>query len=282
MPVSPSSSAQQARQTLANRLREIRLAAGVTARALATVAGWHESKCSRIEHAKTIPSDSDIRFWCDVCDAPDQVADLLTTAHDVDSMYVEWRRVTRSGLRRVQETAVPLYQRTERFRIYEPGVLPELFQTRGYALARMKRIAAFSDIPDDIEAAVDARIARQQVVRAGGHMFTVLIEEWALYARLGDTEMMATQLGHLIGAATLPNVALGIIPMNIDRTMWPLPGFWIFDDTQVEIELPSAKVTVTQPRELAVYTKAFAELSKLAVRGARARTLITTAIDALA
>lgn len=40
MPSSSSSNAQQARQALADQLREIRLAAGLTGRALAAGAGW--------------------------------------------------------------------------------------------------------------------------------------------------------------------------------------------------------------------------------------------------
>lgn len=196
-------------------------------------------------------------------------------------MYVERRRVTRTGLRRVQEAAVPLYERTKRFRVYEPGVIPGLFQTPAYAAARMRRIAAFSEIPDDIEAAVAARMARQHVVGKNGRTFAVVVEEWALRARVGEADMMAAQLRHLIGVATLPSVSLGVVPMSIDRTMWPIPGFWIFDDVQVGVELPSAKITVTQPREIAIYLKAFRELSSMAVHGAAARLLITSALDSL-
>ncbi|WP_425315850.1 helix-turn-helix domain-containing protein [Streptomyces olivoreticuli] len=44
--MSSSSSVRQARQALGQRLREIRKDSGLTARALAALAGWHESKCS--------------------------------------------------------------------------------------------------------------------------------------------------------------------------------------------------------------------------------------------
>ena len=55
--VSPSSSVQRARQELADRLRDIRLDAGLTGRALPASAGWREAKTSRIESAKQAPSD---------------------------------------------------------------------------------------------------------------------------------------------------------------------------------------------------------------------------------
>jgi hypothetical protein len=51
MAISPSSSVQRAREQLAERLRDIRLDARLTARALSAAAGWHEAKTSRIESA---------------------------------------------------------------------------------------------------------------------------------------------------------------------------------------------------------------------------------------
>ena len=85
MPVPPSSSsAWQARQALGVRLGEIRKDANLTGRALATLCGWHESKGSRIEHARTAPAADDIREWCQHCHAPGEVDDQLG--------FRQWRR----------------------------------------------------------------------------------------------------------------------------------------------------------------------------------------------
>ncbi len=63
-----SSSAQAGRRRLADQLREIRLDAKLSGRALASAAGWHGgSKISKIEHAARPPSAEDIRDWCRVC-----------------------------------------------------------------------------------------------------------------------------------------------------------------------------------------------------------------------
>jgi transcriptional regulator with XRE-family HTH domain len=106
--ISPSSSVQRARQELADRLREIRLEAGLTARALSAEAGWHEAKTSRIEAAKQVPSESDIRAWCEVCRAPNQAVDLIASSRAADSAYIEWRRMNRTGMRHLQENKRPL------------------------------------------------------------------------------------------------------------------------------------------------------------------------------
>ena len=90
-----SSTVQQARQQIADRLREIRVDAGLTKRAVAAGAGWHESKCSRIEHARTPPSDADIRAWCRICEADDQAADLIAASRAADSTWTQWRKLER-------------------------------------------------------------------------------------------------------------------------------------------------------------------------------------------
>ena len=61
MPAHPSPSVQKAREALAGRLSEIRKDAELSGRELAARCGWSESKSSRIENAKTPPSDADIK-----------------------------------------------------------------------------------------------------------------------------------------------------------------------------------------------------------------------------
>lgn len=93
---------------------------------------------------------------------------------------------------------------------------------------------------------------------------------------------MAGQLGYLLTASSFPSVSLGIIPLDADRsTMWPVEGFWMFDDTTVTAELVSGHLTITQPHEIAMYADAFRRLAELAAYGADARALITRAVEAL-
>ncbi|MER5866186.1 helix-turn-helix transcriptional regulator [Kitasatospora sp. NPDC002040] len=281
MPASPSSSAQEARLAVAARLREIMQDAGLRGQQLAARCGWNGAKTSRIINARTAPSDADIRAWCRACDADGQADDLIAANRAVDSMYVEWRRLTRTGLLRLQESAAPLYKRTRRFRAYSSRVVPGVLQTEAYATALLAMVADFRRTPDDVAAAVQARLARSRVVRTGHHRFAILIEESVLYYRLGTAETMAEQLEHLLAAMALPAVSLGIIPFTATRTMWPVETFNIFDDGQAGVELLSAQVTITTPSELALYASAFDRLREFAVYGAEARTLITRAAAAL-
>lgn len=282
MAISPSSSVRQARGALAQRLREVRLDAGLTARALALAAGWHESKCSRIEHARTAPSEADIRLWCQVCGAEGQAADLIASLRAADSMYTEWRRLEVTGLRHLQESMVPLYDRTTRFRAYQSHVVPGLFQTPAYAAALLAAISAFRGVPDDSAKAAGARLERSRVLYEQDRRFEVVLEEAVLRYQVGDAEVMAGQLGHLLSVTSMPRVSVGVIPFTVrERPMWTVEGFLMFDDARVDAELLSARVTVTQPREVAIYDRAFAALSAMAVHSQQARSLISSAITAL-
>ncbi|MCY0929507.1 helix-turn-helix transcriptional regulator [Streptomyces sp. H27-H1] len=274
---------EEAKQALGMRLREIRKQAGFqTARAFAARAGWSEVRVSRLEHGHTSPNEDDLRCYAEVSGNPRLYEDLFATASNINDMYVEWLRLKGNGLTPAQEVHLPLYERTRHFRVYEPGVIPGLLQTPAYARAIMGRIISFWGIPDDAEEAAEVRVVqKQRVLRDAGRQFGFLLEETALRSRFGDTETMATQLGHLLTVSVLQQVSIGIIPMTADRLMWPNEGFWIFDDDQVIIELATAQVTVKQPSEIATYARVFRELAGLACFGKPARALISAAIDAL-
>ncbi|UGQ15224.1 helix-turn-helix domain-containing protein [Yinghuangia sp. ASG 101] len=126
---SSSSSAQAARQALGARLRELAQRAGLTGAALAELANWHASKSSRLMTGRTPPSLADVVIWCRICQAEDETEDLLAQAQTVDSMYVEWRRRERTGLRRLQDSYTAKFERTSRFRLYSSDVIPGFLQT---------------------------------------------------------------------------------------------------------------------------------------------------------
>jgi transcriptional regulator with XRE-family HTH domain len=277
----PSSSVQQARERLAERLRDLRLDAGLTKRELAARCSWHESKSGRIEGAKTPPSDADIRAWCTACGAAEQAADLTAANRQTEAMYVEWRRLQRTGLRRLQESGAGLYERTRQFRVYCSDVVPGFLQTPGYATALLSTIAAFRGTPDDVSDAVEARMRRNSVIREGDHRFAIVIEESVLRYRIGDADTMAAQLGHLLSSMALPSVSLGIVPFVAERAVWPMATFTVFDDARVHADSLDAAATLTQPGQVDLYVRAFGALADGAVYGAAARTLIARALTSL-
>ena len=274
----PGEDIQQAKEAFGGRLRELRQEASLTGRALARLTGLHYTKVSRVENGRQSVTDAEIRAWCAACGASGQVPELVAMARTVDSLYREWRRQTRAGLRHLQESSAPQYERTRLFRIYEHSVLPGLFHTAEYSTEIMNYWVRFLGLPDDAEAATTARLARQKVLRSGRRRFVVVLAEQALRTRLGTPQAMAAQLEQLLEVMRLPNVSVGIIPAMAERYTIAQVPFWIWDDARVTIETISASLEITRPDEIALYATVFDQLRQSAVYGSRARELISGAI----
>lgn len=280
MSVHPSSSVAAARKVIADRLREILRDVGLTSRELARQAGWDESKCSRLLHGRTPPSDDDIRTWCMICGMPDEIPNLLAASRNAENAYVEWRRVQRSQ-RRMQDLRRDLHQEKQ-YRIYSSNVIPWPVQSVHYMRAVMMRFNEFHAAQaQDIEAGVTARVERLRLLDDPTRRCFILIEEAVLRGRVFDDEVMAGQLRHMLSIMERPNISLGVIPLDAPRVQKPAETFHIYGDVTVSIELVSAIISITQPREIALYAKCFDDLGRSAVHGKAARSLISQAISAL-
>ena len=215
VPSSSSSTAQQARQALADQLREIRLAAGLTGRTLASAAGWHGvSKVSKIEHGVRPVSQDDVRTWCRVCGtSSERTEELLAEQRAVAGMWVSYQRLNRAGLRKAQESIRPAFERAALVRSYQPKIIPGLLQTAGYTTVMLEDARDRQGVHrDDIAGAVAERIDRQRVLRQAGHQFVFVMEEPALRYRVCDVETLRGQLLHLREVARLPQARAGSRP----------------------------------------------------------------------
>jgi transcriptional regulator with XRE-family HTH domain len=281
--IGPHSSAGRARRDFGVRLREIRKDSGLTARALAAATGQHYTRISKIENGVQVPTAADVRAWCGACAAEDQQPDLLATLHAVESAYLERRRQSRAGMKRALGAhTVERYERTARFRIYEHNVMPGLFQTAEYCAAMLAFWFRFLDAPNDLDAAVAVRMERQRVLYRGGRRIDCLLEEQALRTWFGTAEIQAGQLDRLLAVMSLPSVSVGIIPLMTERDAVGSAGFWMFDDSLVALETPTASIAVDRPDEIALYARMFDILRGPAVYGAAARALVLAAVDDLA
>ncbi len=273
-----SEQAQQAREALGTRLRDLRKDAGLTGRALANLAGWQLSKVSKIEHGKQNASEDDLRVWCRHSGTEAQIPDLIATVRHVDAMWLEWRRTLQNGTQKRQQQSLALYRKTQVFRAYHPTLVWGTLQTAEYAAVVLRQVVDFLEIPDDIDAGVAARIERQQFLYRGDRRYNVLLGEQALHTNIGGADVMRGQLDRLLAAMSLPRLSLGIIPTRSPCDIWPGNAFIMFDDQMVMVETYSAELTIAQPREIALYAKAFALLQRSAVYGPPVRELIGKAL----
>jgi transcriptional regulator with XRE-family HTH domain len=271
---------QQARQALGQQLRDFRKDAGLTGRDLATLAGWHSSKVSKIEYGKQTPSEDDIRTWCQHTTAEQHVPGLIAAVRNIESIYVEWRRMLSTGTRRRQNASRRLEAGTKVLRWYEPVLIPGILHTADYAREVMRRVIDFYEGADDLDAGVAERLERQTILYRGDHRFHFILAQQALLTTVGGVETMIGQLDRLLAVMSLPHVVFGIIPSHAEYHT-PTNQFIIFDNRLVHVETISAELSITQPQEVAVYAKAFQQLAEQAVTGPAARALIVAALDEL-
>ncbi|MGV9632895.1 helix-turn-helix domain-containing protein [Nocardia rhamnosiphila] len=273
---------RKAREVLGQQLRDLRKDAGLTGRQLAELAGWHPSKVSRIEYGNQTATEDDIRNWCTQTGAEQHLPDLIAAVRNVDAAYLEWRRALGGGVRRRQKHAAAVEAETRLIRGYDPALIPGLLHTPGYAEAIIRQVIEFNQVPNDVEAAVAARMERQQqFLYQGHHRVHYLIGEQALYTTVGDDDVMLGQLDRLLASMSLPRVLLGVVPQKAPYRV-SATNFVIYDQRLVLVEGVAAALNITQPREIKQYGRAFDALVKQAVTGRDARRLITDAMGARA
>src|SRR5262249_49772931 len=137
----------------------------------------------------------------------------------------------------------------------------------------------FYGIRDDLDTSVAARMESQQILYRGDQRFHLILAEQALHTMVGDAGVMIGQLDRLLTVQSLPRVTLGIVPAR-SPCRATTHQLVMFDDRVVHVETISAELALSRPREIALYAKAFQELSEAAMSGETAKALIADALAA--
>lgn len=272
------SSFQRARAALGVRLGELRRDARLTGRELAARNGWHPSKVSKIEAGKQTPADADLEAWATTCGHPELAQDLIATLRTLEGHYVEFRRLFRAGQRAKQESLADLESDAAVLRNFESVFVPGLLQTPEYARARLGERLQAIGAADDLDAAVAARMRRQEVLYRPQHRFHFVITEAALRYRLCPTDVLGGQLDRLVALSTLTTIRFGVLPFETRMPVAPIHGFHLYDDRLVLVEHFTAELQLTQPEEIAAYRELFGLLAGEARYGPDARLIVTRAL----
>lgn len=217
---------------LAERLIGLRKSARLTGGVLAGSLGWPRSKVSKIENGKQLPSVQDIREWAAACGHPEVTNELLDLRAEAETVHTRWRRRLRDGGQSaVQQDIGTLTEAATRIRNAEVAVIPGLLQTAGYARAIAAQVSAIN-ANADIDAAVEARMRRQEILYKPGKTFEFVMTEAALRMLSCPRRVMLGQLDRLM-SMDLENVTLGIIPMRRELQMALYNGFLLLDDLLV-------------------------------------------------
>ena len=262
---------------LAERLKRLRKAAGLTGEQLAAQLGWKSrTRVPKLERGQQMPSEDDITSWAQACGHPEEVPELLDLLAEAQAIHEQWRHKIRRGHSALQAEFDKLVRGAARIRNFEIMMIPGLLQTADYARYRMfeaVRVHGFAEA--DVERSVAARMRRQEVLYDGSKTFEFIMCEAALRYLLCPPQVLAGQLDRLLSVSGLGNVTLGIIPPGRVLDVAPMVGYLTADEVTVVETFTSEEKYIGA--ESATYDRITDALLAQAVTGDEARHLITAA-----
>jgi hypothetical protein len=151
-------------------------------------------------------------------------------------------------------------------------LIPGLLQTPAYARAIMASEVAVID-PEDAASRTEVRLRRQEVLTREPTPLAVhfSLDEGVLRRVVGDHQVMAQQLRHLVALAERPNVTLQVLTFErgfyFDGKGEPVLLRFPWDDDRgvVYVESRTMAELLEKPAEVTDYSQAFDHLQRLAL-----------------
>jgi transcriptional regulator with XRE-family HTH domain len=259
----------QRNDELAIGLRDARRAAGLTGARLAARCGISQSKISKIETGKVLPSATDVeRVLTALGTGQDRIADLLALARLANTEFQSTRASLRRGLHYKQKELAALEAETQHARFFLPLMITGLLQTPEYARASL------AGFPGDHHQAIARRLDRQSALYTPARRFTFILAEAAVRWQVCEPLVMAAQADRLASLSELPNVTIGVIPLDSRVPDGPLNTFTVYDERIVTAETFTGVIMMRDPRDVAYHLELFAFFERYAVTGDAVRALL--------
>jgi hypothetical protein len=172
------------------------------------------------------------------------------------------------GLSRKQRELAALEADAAHIRFFLPTMITGLLQTPEYATASL------GVFPGDHSQAIAKRLDRQAQLYNRAKRFTFLLTEAAVRWQLVEPAVMAVQMGRLASLSELPNLRLGVIPLETHIPDGPLNTFTVYDERIATAETFGGVIMMRDPRDVAYHLELFAFFERYAVFDDEARKLL--------
>ncbi|MEO3978652.1 helix-turn-helix transcriptional regulator [Streptomyces sp. CAU 1734] len=279
MPIEPEAQ-QRERRDLAEALRDLRHASGLSGERLALRCNMSQTKISRIETGRALPTVIDVERILKALAVPAEVAnELLGLARSANVDYASWRAYARVGLHRKQAELKALESSSREMRHFLPAIPTGLLHVREYAVETLSPTVT-GDPARNVSRAVRARMDRQAALDDPSRSFWFLMTEQAVKWRRAKPEVMAAQCAHMAEVNEKPNVEIGIIPQVRHVPAAPMNIFVVYDDRLVTVELFSGEVALRDPRDVMHHLNLFELLWSHALTGNLASIFLNEASEA--
>lgn len=263
---------------LAARLKRARETADLTQQAMADKPPWPFTKVSKIENGRQLPTDHDLELWAAMTSVG------KNTLKQWQAMLVEAKQLQSSFDQRTKDGQAPqqsvytrLVVRSSTFRFFEREWVPRFLQTPAYTRAVLALFQHYSNV-NDIDDAVAERQASVGYLQDRSKTFELIIDEAVLRRWWPGTQIMTEQLERIRSCLTLPNVRLGIYPLQAVADRPPTASFTIFGDTAFT-ENAIDDVEYYRDEHVAILHRAMDSMWAAAVEGDQARDLIDGALQ---
>jgi alkanesulfonate monooxygenase SsuD/methylene tetrahydromethanopterin reductase-like flavin-dependent oxidoreductase (luciferase family) len=164
---------------------------------------------------------------------------------------------------------------------YAALLVPALLQTPEYAQA----LIASGQIIDDVDAAVEERMARQEILkRPNPPDLWVLIKESVLWDCIGTPEVMRAQLAHLIDMGQRRGIVIRVVPRGVGAHPGVDGSFTLLNVDGAEVawsEAVGGGRLVTDPTNVRDYRVRYDRIGADALSRDSTRSLIAQVMEAM-
>jgi transcriptional regulator with XRE-family HTH domain len=265
------------------KLARIRIDAGVSQVKAARDTGLTQSDVSRTEAGRTRVAAARVRALLGVYAGgenragltSDRIEELVAEAATLEARFADRRIHIQTGSPANTALRARLTEESaRRVRSYHPLMVLGVLQTEEYASVvyggRGKRTT------EEVQRLVEDRVKRWATLVAEPDREWVLIQtEWAMRTPLRSYNLQAAQVRRLLVASELPNVRLGVIPLDIVAPYSvAITGFHIYDERELVVTTNLGEARTSTPAHIAGYAARFETLLSLALFGEDARDLL--------
>jgi hypothetical protein len=198
----------------------------------------------------------------------DLTDELLALARLANTEFQNVRSSLKRGLHQKQRELAALEADAAHIRFFLPTMLTGLLHTPEYARASL------GVFPGDHSQVITKRLDRQGSLYDRAKRFTFILTEAAVRWQLVEPAIMAVQMGRLASLSELPNIALGIIPLDACIPDGPLNTFTVYDDRIATAETFGGVIMMRDPRDVAYHLELFAFFERYAVFDDDVRSLL--------
>lgn len=196
---------------IAHAVRALRTVHRMTQDQLGRQIGYSRSQVNDVEHARQLPHVD----FATACDATFNTGTLLVGMHE---------RAQRHGLPSWAAERIEYEARAVSMESYQTGLIHGFLQTADYTRAVLGGGLPGEVSDDQLSAAVERRLRRQEVLTGGNlEVCHIILDESTIYHHVGSREVMREQLAHVLDVIDKRLATIQVLPNTAGACAPPAP-----------------------------------------------------------